>query len=79
MLGLGRDDIMAWYTDDPFGVSWPNPVEQPKYRKFKAIFQVILATRHRFLTRARGYWGIMENRWSGWKCRDWGPKALPTA
>ncbi len=29
MLGLGRDDIMAWYTDDPFGVSWPNPVEQP--------------------------------------------------
>ena len=29
MLGLGRDDIMTWYTDDPFGVSWPNPVERP--------------------------------------------------
>jgi hypothetical protein len=29
MLGLGRDDIMGWYTDDPFGVSWPPLVEQP--------------------------------------------------
>ena len=28
MLGLGRDDIMSWYTDDPFGVSWPPAVEQ---------------------------------------------------
>ena len=28
MLGLGRDDVMGWYTDDPFGVSWPPPVEQ---------------------------------------------------
>ena len=28
LLGLGRDDIMSWYTDDPFGVSWPNPVQR---------------------------------------------------
>lgn len=30
MLGLGRDDIAGWYTDDPFGVSWPALVEQQK-------------------------------------------------
>jgi len=29
LLGLGRDDIMTWYTDDPFGRSWPGPVQQP--------------------------------------------------
>ena len=30
MLGLGRDDVMTWYTDDPFGVSWPGPVQEPQ-------------------------------------------------
>ena len=29
LLGNGRDDIMAWYTDEPFGQSWPPPLKAP--------------------------------------------------
>ena len=29
LLGSGRDDIMAWYTDEPFGRSWPPPLRAP--------------------------------------------------
>ena len=35
-----------------------------KCRKFKAISQVILASRHRLLARAGGNWGALEKRWS---------------
>ena len=41
----------------------------------KALFQVTLASRHRPVTRAGGNWGVMENRWSSWKCWGWSPTA----
>ena len=30
LLGNGRDDIMIWYTDEPFGHSWPPVYKAPE-------------------------------------------------
>ena len=37
MVGNGRDDTMSWYTDDPFGTSWPPSYQAPAAPETKEV------------------------------------------